>query len=92
RSRRRLQEQQLLGAVAKPGGGPPRSPAGQARHHRGPGQGHGDTGGENIAHYKVPRYIRFVDELPITVTGKPQKFVMRELMMRELGLSLMATA
>lgn len=47
---------------------------------------------ENIAHYKVPRYIRFVDELPITVTGKPQKFVMRELMMRELGLSLMVTA
>ncbi|TDM05904.1 MAG: AMP-binding protein [Ideonella sp. MAG2] len=47
---------------------------------------------ENIAHYKVPRYIRFVDELPITVTGKPQKFVMRELMMRELGLSVMVTA
>ena len=47
---------------------------------------------ENIAHYKMPRYIRFVDELPITVTGKPQKFVMRELMMRELGLSVMVTA
>jgi fatty-acyl-CoA synthase len=41
---------------------------------------------EHIAHYKVPRYIRFVDELPMTVTGKPQKFVMREAMVRELGL------
>jgi fatty-acyl-CoA synthase len=47
---------------------------------------------EQIAHYKVPRYIRFVEELPVTVTGKPQKFIMRELMMRELGLSVMATA
>ena len=47
---------------------------------------------EQIAHYKVPRYIRFVDELPVTVTGKPQKFVMREAMMRELGLSVSATA
>jgi fatty-acyl-CoA synthase len=47
---------------------------------------------DQIAHYKVPRYIRFVDELPVTVTGKPQKFVMREAMMRELGLSPAATA
>jgi fatty-acyl-CoA synthase len=47
---------------------------------------------ENIAHYKVPRYIRFVQELPVTVTGKPQKFVMRDAMMRELGLSVVATA
>ena len=38
-----------------------------------------------IAHYKVPRYVRFVTELPKTVTGKPQKFVMREAMVRELG-------
>ena len=45
-----------------------------------------------IAHYKVPRYIRFVDELPMTVTGKAQKFVMREAMMRELGLKAAATA
>ena len=42
---------------------------------------------ENIAHYKVPRYVRFVQELPVTVTGKPQKFVMREAMVRELGLA-----
>jgi fatty-acyl-CoA synthase len=47
---------------------------------------------EQIAHYKVPRYIRFVDELPVTVTGKPQKFVMREAMVRELGLVPPATA
>ena len=39
-----------------------------------------------IAHYKVPRYVRFVAELPMTVTGKPQKFIMREQMVRELGL------
>ena len=43
---------------------------------------------EHIAHYKSPRYIRFVDELPVTVTGKPQKFVMREVMVRELGMSV----
>ena len=47
---------------------------------------------EQMAHYKNPRYIRFVDELPVTVTGKPQKFIMREAMMRELGLSLQLTA
>ena len=45
-----------------------------------------------IARYKVPRYIRFVTELPVTVSGKPQKFVMREAMMRELGLKTVATA
>jgi fatty-acyl-CoA synthase len=45
-----------------------------------------------IAHYKVPRHIRFVPEFPITATGKPQKFVMREAMMRELGRSEARTA
>ena len=40
-----------------------------------------------IAHYKVPRYVRFVDEMPMTVTGKVQKFVMRERMVVELGLA-----
>ena len=40
-----------------------------------------------IAHYKIPRYIRFVEEFPMTVTGKIQKFVMRERMIEELGLS-----
>jgi fatty-acyl-CoA synthase len=47
---------------------------------------------DQIAHYKVPRHIRFVQELPVTVTGKPQKFIMREAMMRELGLAPAATA
>ncbi|MEA3120903.1 MAG: fatty-acyl-CoA synthase [Paraburkholderia sp.] len=42
---------------------------------------------ERIAHYKVPRYIRFVDEMPMTVTGKVQKFIMREWMINELKLS-----
>jgi len=39
-----------------------------------------------IAHYKIPRYIRFVDAFPMTVTGKVQKFMMRHEMMRELSL------
>ncbi|OFX00654.1 MAG: AMP-binding protein [Alphaproteobacteria bacterium RIFCSPHIGHO2_12_FULL_63_12] len=38
-----------------------------------------------IAHYKVPRYIRFVGEFPMTVTGKIQKFVMRDAMTKELS-------
>jgi fatty-acyl-CoA synthase len=38
-----------------------------------------------IAHYKIPRYVRFVDEFPMTVTGKMQKFLMREAMQRELA-------
>jgi len=38
----------------------------------------------NMAHFKVPRYIRFVEEFPMTVTGKLQKFRMREAMEREL--------
>jgi fatty-acyl-CoA synthase len=40
-----------------------------------------------IAHYKVPRYIKFVDSFPMTVTGKVQKFKMRELATEELGLA-----
>lgn len=39
-----------------------------------------------IAHYKIPRYIKFVDMFPMTVTGKVQKFAMREQMIVELGL------
>lgn len=38
-----------------------------------------------IAHFKVPRHIRFVDEFPMTVTGKAQKFIMKEIMEKELG-------
>jgi len=45
-----------------------------------------------IAHYKIPRYIRFVDAFPMTVTGKVQKFMMRAEMMRDLGLSEQKTA
>lgn len=41
---------------------------------------------EKIAHFKVPRYIQFVDEFPMTVTGKIQKFRMRETASEELGL------
>jgi fatty-acyl-CoA synthase len=40
-----------------------------------------------IAHYKVPRYVRFVDEFPMTVTGKVQKFLLRDRMTTELGLT-----
>jgi fatty-acyl-CoA synthase len=40
-----------------------------------------------IAHHKAPRYIRFVDEFPMTVTGKVQKFLIRQVMIEELGLS-----
>ena len=47
---------------------------------------------ENIAHYKIPRYVKFVDEFPMTVTGKIQKFIMRERMMKDLGLSEQETA
>ena len=47
---------------------------------------------ENIAHFKVPQHIRFVDEFPMTVTGKIQKFVMRERMMQELALHEERTA
>ncbi len=39
----------------------------------------------HIAHFKIPRYIRFVDEFPMTVTGKVQKYVMRQRMAEELG-------
>ncbi|MGB1648574.1 MAG: AMP-binding protein [Cycloclasticus sp.] len=41
---------------------------------------------EQISHYKVPRYIKFVDEYPMTVTGKIQKFAMREAMKKELDI------
>jgi fatty-acyl-CoA synthase len=47
---------------------------------------------DRIAHYKIPRYIRFVDEFPLTVSGKVQKFVIREQMMAELKLPDATTA
>jgi fatty-acyl-CoA synthase len=39
-----------------------------------------------IAHYKVPRYVVFVDEFPTTVTGKVQKFKLREMGVQRFGL------
>jgi fatty-acyl-CoA synthase len=45
---------------------------------------------DQIAHYKVPRYVRFVDEIPMTVTGKAQKFLMRQAMAAELGAAKQA--
>ena len=45
-----------------------------------------------IAHHKIPRYIHFVDEFPMTVTGKVQKFVMRDQMIEQLGLDETETA
>jgi fatty-acyl-CoA synthase len=39
-----------------------------------------------IAHFKIPHYVKFVDSFPMTVTGKIQKFVMREQMIQELEL------
>lgn len=45
-----------------------------------------------IAHYKVPKYIQFVTEFPMTVTGKIQKFKIREAMAEQLGLEQEKTA
>lgn len=41
---------------------------------------------EQVAHFKVPKYVKFVSEFPMTVTGKIQKFAMRDKMIEELGL------
>ena len=45
-----------------------------------------------IAHNKIPRYVEFVDAFPMTVTGKIQKFVMRETVESRLGLKAAKTA
>ena len=47
---------------------------------------------EQIAHYKIPRYIRFVEDFPMTVTGKVQKYLIRQQMVEELGLQEQRTA
>jgi fatty-acyl-CoA synthase len=39
-----------------------------------------------LAHFKIPRYIRFVQDFPMTITGKVQKYKMREIMAKELGV------
>ena len=46
--------------------------------------------GGQIATFKIPRYWKFVDSFPMTVTGKIQKFVMRQQATTELGLELAA--
>ena len=45
-----------------------------------------------IAHQKIPKYVRFVEAFPMTVTGKMQKFLMRQAMQRELGVREAETA
>jgi fatty-acyl-CoA synthase len=45
-----------------------------------------------IAHQKIPRYIQFVDEFPMTVTGKVQKFIMRRMVEEQHGLKSADTA
>jgi fatty-acyl-CoA synthase len=45
-----------------------------------------------IAHYKVPRYIKFVEGFPMTITGKIQKYLMRKQLAEEFGLSEQKTA
>ena len=47
---------------------------------------------DKIAHFKVPRYVRFSEDFPMTVTGKVQKYKMREISIEELGLEEQATA
>jgi fatty-acyl-CoA synthase len=47
---------------------------------------------DQIAHYKIPRYVRFVDAFPTTVTGKIQKFEIRKAMIDELGVAEAKTA
>src|SRR5690242_880277 len=45
-----------------------------------------------IAHFKVPRYVELVDEFPMTITGKVQKYKMREISIEKLGLKEAVTA
>ena len=47
--------------------------------------------GDGSRRYKIPRYWKFVDAFPMTVTGKIQKFRMRELAIEELGLERAAS-
>ena len=41
---------------------------------------------EKISHYKIPHYIHFTDSFPLTVTGKVQKFIMRDMSVQLFGL------
>jgi fatty-acyl-CoA synthase len=44
-----------------------------------------------IAHYKIPRFFKFVNEYPMTISGKVQKYRMREIAIQELGLQELTT-
>jgi fatty-acyl-CoA synthase len=41
---------------------------------------------KQIAGFKVPKFVKFVDAFPTTVTGKVQKFIMRHMAMEEMGI------
>ena len=41
---------------------------------------------DEIAHYKLPLYVEFLDEFPLTVTGKVQKFKLRDMGVEKFGL------
>ena len=45
-----------------------------------------------IAHYKIPRYVKFVDAFPMTITGKIQKYLLRQRMAEEMGLKAQKAA
>ena len=47
-----------------------------------------DFCGASLAHFKIPRYIHFVDQFPMTVTGKVQKFRMRQMAIMEMNLKI----
>jgi fatty-acyl-CoA synthase len=47
---------------------------------------------DQIAHFKIPRYIEFMQEFPMTATGKPQKFSLREHLIQKHALRVVATA
>jgi fatty-acyl-CoA synthase len=47
---------------------------------------------QRMAHFKVPQHVKFVDEFPMTITGKVQKYKMREIAVNELGLEDAASA
>ncbi len=46
---------------------------------------------DRIAHFKIPRYVKLVSSFPMTVTGKVQKFKLREAAIEELGLTQAST-
>ena len=45
-----------------------------------------------VAHYKVPRYVRFMDSFPLTISGKVQKYLLREQLRADLKLADQAPA